>query len=145
MPTPARYAARAWVRHPVDIPIEIAVEHAARSAGRRLRDVGVGGLAFESDLPFAVGSTVRVRIAVVWPPFETCGRVVWCRAHQPRFDVGLQFVSAEAAFTVRMVEQVCHIEHYRNEVRQTEGRQLDPEEAAREWVGKYAADFPGPH
>ena len=43
-----------------------------------------------------------------------------------------------------MVEQICHVEHYRRQVRQIEGRQLDGEEAAQEWVSKYAADFANP-
>lgn len=136
------YSQRAYMRHPSDIPIEIAAEPAAPPAGRRLKDVGSGGLACESVLPLTVGTLVSVKIPVVHPPFETRGRVVWCRGRDSHFDVGIQFMTNEDAFTARMVEQICHIEHYRNEVRQTDGRDLDAEEAAREWVSKYAADFP---
>jgi hypothetical protein len=39
-----------------------------------------------------------------------------------------------------MVEQVCHIEHYRKEVMVCEGRQLTSEDAAKEWVAKYASN-----
>jgi hypothetical protein len=42
-----------------------------------------------------------------------------------------------------MVEQVCYIENYKKMVYQTEGRQLTTEEAAMEWIGKYASQFPG--
>lgn len=141
----AEPVARAFMRHPVDIPIEVDAEQTLTSlAGRRLWDVGAGGLAFASEQALAVGSTVRVRIAIVRPPFETCGRVVWCTGCEGCFDVGVQFVSAEDAFSVRMVEQICHIEHYRQQVREVEGRQLDAEQAAQEWVGKYAADFANP-
>ncbi len=41
-----------------------------------------------------------------------------------------------------MVEQVCQIENYKHEVYRAEGRALTAAEAAREWIGKYAADFP---
>ena len=41
-----------------------------------------------------------------------------------------------------MIEQVCHIEHYRKEVMLREGRELSAQEAAREWISKYAGDFP---
>jgi hypothetical protein len=41
-----------------------------------------------------------------------------------------------------MVEQVCHIENYKKEVYQTEGRLLTAEEAAVEWIHKYASQFP---
>ena len=41
-----------------------------------------------------------------------------------------------------MVEQICHIEQYRREVLKKEGRRLSSEEAASEWIVKYASDFP---
>jgi ABC-type Fe3+-hydroxamate transport system substrate-binding protein len=40
-----------------------------------------------------------------------------------------------------MVGQVYQIEHYRQEVEQLEGRILGSEEAAEEWIQRYAADF----
>ena len=42
-----------------------------------------------------------------------------------------------------MVEQVCYIESYKKVVYETEGRQLTTEEAAMEWIRKYASQFPG--
>ena len=41
-----------------------------------------------------------------------------------------------------MVEQICHIEHYRIKVKENDGRDLNIEEAAQEWIEKYARDFP---
>jgi hypothetical protein len=41
-----------------------------------------------------------------------------------------------------MIEQICHIEHYRKEVKLVEGRELSSEEAADEWITRYAGDFP---
>ena len=41
-----------------------------------------------------------------------------------------------------MIEQICHIEHYRKEVERLEGRALSAHEAAGEWISKYAGDFP---
>ena len=41
-----------------------------------------------------------------------------------------------------MIEQICHIEHYRHEIEQVEGRKLNSEEAAREWIQRYASEFP---
>jgi len=37
---------------------------------------------------------------------------------------------------------VCHIEDYRQSVSRIEGRQLSAEEAATEWIDRYARDFP---
>jgi hypothetical protein len=41
-----------------------------------------------------------------------------------------------------MVEQVCAIEQYRGEVLENEGRELTAQEAAAEWIGRYAGRFP---
>jgi hypothetical protein len=41
-----------------------------------------------------------------------------------------------------MVEQVCHIEEYRRTVQRLEGRELSAEEAAFEWIHRFAAQFP---
>jgi hypothetical protein len=41
-----------------------------------------------------------------------------------------------------MVEQVCHIKQYSKEILEKEGRKLSDEEAAVEWIEKYAKDFP---
>jgi hypothetical protein len=76
--------------------------------------------------------------------FETKARVVWCSACEGGFELGVEFLAAEDAFRARMVEQVCYIEQYKKMVYQTEGRLLTAEEAAMEWIGKYASQFPDP-
>ncbi|MEQ8937648.1 MAG: PilZ domain-containing protein, partial [Gammaproteobacteria bacterium] len=50
--------------------------------------------------------------------------------------------SKQKMFLLRMVEQLCHIEHYRNEIARVEGRELSSEQAAQEWISKYAESFP---
>ena len=51
-------------------------------------------------------------------------------------------MEAEGAFSTRMVEQVQHIKHYRQEVLRVEGRVLDDESAALEWITRFAATSP---
>jgi hypothetical protein len=41
-----------------------------------------------------------------------------------------------------MVEQLCQIEDYKAKVLAGEGRLLDGEQAAREWIRKFARRFP---
>lgn len=43
---------------------------------------------------------------------------------------------------MRLIEQACYIEEYRKEVFSQQGRQLSEEEAAKEWIDKYAGIFP---
>lgn len=49
------------------------------------------------------------------------------------------------AFAARMVEQLCHIAHYRLLTAANEGRALSAERAADEWIGRFAAHFPVLH
>ena len=51
-------------------------------------------------------------------------------------------METDRAFATRMVEQVQHIERYRQEVLRVEGRLLDDDSAALEWITRYAATFP---
>lgn len=135
-------AGRCYLRHPADIPIEISAEGVRQRASRRMKDVSLGGLACRSERALEVGAMVVVGIDVVRPPFRAEGSVVWCRRHGLYYEVGLRFLSADDAFAARMVEQVCHIEHYRSEVLRIEGRVLDGEAAALEWITRFAAEFP---
>jgi hypothetical protein len=91
-----------------------------------------------------VGAKVLLRMPVTAPPFETVGRVACCRKREENYEVGIRFMGAGDLFRVRMVEQICFIEHYKNEVLETEGRELTSEQAAAEWIEKYGADFPEP-
>ena len=135
---------RQFIRHPANIPIEVASDDPLAQGTRQLRNVSLGGLAFESDVRFEPEAIVKVRIPFVNPAFETRARVVWCSVRAGRYELGVQFLDAQDAFVGRMVEQVCHIENYRKVVRETEGRLLTAEDAAAEWINKYAARFPDP-
>ncbi|EXI70495.1 MAG TPA: PilZ domain-containing protein [Candidatus Accumulibacter phosphatis] len=133
---------RGFIRHPADIPVDIAVGGAHRRAAPRMKDVSEGGLACLSRRPLSVGATVVLSIPLVQPPFRATGEVVWCRRQGSAYEVGIRFADADDFFAARMVEQVCQIERYRQQVRRDEGRVLDAEAAAREWIERYAAGFP---
>ena len=136
---------RQSIRHPSDIPIEISVDELAEGQQEAMNDISFGGLSFRSHTHIRAGSTISIRIPFVDPPFETIARVRWCRKREGGYyDVGVAFPDQEAAFRTRMVEQVCHIEHYKRQVFEKEGRKLSGEEAAREWISRYAEKFPSP-
>ncbi len=133
-----------YIRHPEDIPIDVYIqpEPARRKASLSLDDGR--GISFRTNVYLQHGMLVRITIPVVQPTFETQGWVMWCRKIHHGFIVGLALVENRDAFRVRMVEQLCHIEHYRKNVQEAEGRNLSKEEAAHEWIGKYAGNFPAP-
>ncbi len=135
--TPRRY-----IRHPTDVPVEVEPEHAPSETQHTLSNIGFGGVAFNSRTPWTAGSRVRVRIASVRPPFEAQARVAWCQRNETHYLIGVRFVSRDDFYAARMVEQLCHIEHYRHEVMRTQGRALTSQQAAMEWISKYADEFP---
>jgi hypothetical protein len=132
---------REFLRHTANVPLE--VEKVGGSvAVKKGVNVSRGGLAFVSTACPEIGEVLQLRIPTVEPAFEARARVVWCRPESENFLVGVQFLDAEAAFRSRMVQQVCSIEKYRRDVQSQEGRALTPEEAATEWITRFAGRFP---
>ena len=50
-------------------------------------------------------------------------------------------LSSQEAFRLRMLEQIRQIGKYRQAVLKETGRLLTPDEAALEWIERYAATF----
>lgn len=134
-------AMRRFIRHPSDIPIAYSLD-ASPCQSQNLRDVSCGGLCFTSECPMETGRHIHIEIGSDAPPFEADGTVAWCKRESDSYAVGVEFTDNSTQYGVRMVEQICHIEHYRSEMLAAEGRDLSSEEAAEEWVKKYAANFP---
>ena len=142
MPSGKEADMRKYIRHPSNIPIECTVVDDQASVSQSLQNISRGGLSFASRKPLKKGLLVTVNIP--GRDFEARGRVVWCRKSAGSYDVGVSFINKMDAYTIRMVEQVCHIEQYRQQVRQFEGRELTGAEAATEWIERYAETFPHP-
>ena len=107
-----------------------------------ITNVSLGGLAFMSQTPLEVLQRVRICIPFLKQDNQLVGNVVWCEKNGKSYEIGIEFEKSRDAFRLRMIEQICHIEHYRKEVEKLEGRTLSSQEAAGEWISKYAGDFP---
>jgi len=127
------------MRHPSDMPITFR-RRAGLSSG--LTNLGEGGLCFRSACAFELGDELELAIPVLGDESHFQGWVAWTRKRADGYDIGVSFCSTEEAHRARMVEQLCRIEAYRQDVQQAEGRNLSSEEAAVEWIAKFAADFP---
>lgn len=132
---------RTYIRHPTDIPVQIEVKSQSEQQ-RQIRNVSYGGLAFVSDTSIESGAHIQIYINVVDPPFEAEGIVTYCRQRQGHYQVGVEFIRRNDLYIARMVEQICHIQQYKQHVARQEGRQLSAEEAASEWISKFASMFP---
>lgn len=143
MAKPETEEERQYIRHPSDIPITWKLGDVAAPGSEYLRNISEGGLAFTSQCEIPVGAAIEISIPIRHPQVSVQGHVVWCRQNdQNAFEVGVRFEDAESRFRLRMVEQVCHIEHFKKTIQETEGRQLNGEEAALEWIQRHAKDFP---
>ena len=134
---------RKYIRHPADIPITYKLNDIVAYSREYLKNISVGGLCFRAGRYLQKGSLISIQIPLTHPIFQEQGRVSWCRPSNGHYDVGVEFLDENTQFRARMIEQVCYIEHYKREIQQTEGRRLSAEEAAIEWIQKYAKDFPG--
>lgn len=132
---------RKYIRHPSHVPLHYCTQ--ARTDSEQLSDVGEGGVCFTAHQPLVVGSAITVHISVCKPAFNADGIVRWCLPKGELFLVGVAFSEHAIQNSLRMVEQICHIEQYRAEMLASQGIKLSSEEAARQWIAKYAARFPG--
>lgn len=133
---------RQYLRHRCDLPVRCRRSSEPRACNTRLKDLGLGGVCFRSPRPFATGTSLEVSFPVLQAEQCLRGHVAWSRRDGDGYEVGLRFDDEAEAFKARMVEQLAAIEAYRQEARSREGRELSSEEAAREWVARYAAAFP---
>lgn len=133
---------REFIRHTADVPLEVRAVRGEPGVRRNAVNVSVGGVSFESDCWLEPGSEIEITINQVDPPFHAHARVAWCHGDGAGYCVGAQFLDANDAFRARMVEQVCTIESYRRQVSETEGRTLTTDQAAAEWITRFAGRFP---
>jgi hypothetical protein len=137
---------REYIRHPSDIPIQVTSDWTEyefdENADQTLSNVSLGGLAFTTQYPLETTERVRICIPVLNKDNFLVGTVAWCEKSKNAYEVGVEFERSKEVFRLRMIEQICHIEHYRKEVARVEGRKLNAQESAEEWIEKYAGDFP---
>jgi len=134
---------RNYIRHPISIPIHVSTG-AQTNAEVTVNNLSAGGLSFFTTIPVKVGAIVDLMIPCVNPDYQGEGIIVWRRNQSPEgFEVGVRFANDDEYFRVRMVEQICQIEEYRQQLAEV-GRKLTAEEAALEWINRFAADFDKP-
>lgn len=132
---------REFLRHPSDIPADVRIVRSADMRPAQLKDVSVGGVCCRVSRPIPSGSHVEFAVPSLCAEYIGRGMVVWCDVADSNYEVGIQFLSHRDTFQARMVEQLCQIEHYRREVEHQEGRFMDGEQAASEWICRHAEEF----
>lgn len=132
---------RRYIRHPSQVPIRYVAQGGDRGE-EPLKDVGAGGLCFLARVRILPGTQLHLEIPAKQPAFQADGVVAWCHYAGGEFEIGVSFRGQATEFALRMVEQLCYIEQYRRDVRAREGRWLTSEQAAAEWITRFAEEFP---
>lgn len=131
---------RRFIRHPTDFPILVFSMASASGDEASLCDISQGGLACSLRRKLGRDERVELGIPSLEPDYRISGLVVRCRRMSEGFRVAIRFSDECESFKTKMVEQVCQIEHFRQELCRG-GRELDSQTAAREWIERFGRQF----
>lgn len=130
------------IRHPDEFSIEI---NPLNNPINRSANPSSLELICHYNSPFPTGSMINIRIPSIQPTLSVTGKVFRCIDKHEGYELGITFTTADELMRIRMLEQVCYIRRYRQHILHTEGRTLSEQDAALEWINKYAALFPTDH
>lgn len=130
-----------FIQHPDTVAAQLCVTSDHASRGMDLVAHGHGGVCMPSQLGYQPGTPLQVRVCLSGRDLRYHGLVLWRRRRRHAFELGLGFATDAAAYRARMVEQLCHIEAYRQQAL-ADGRTIDFETAARQWIARYSSGFP---
>lgn len=131
---------RGFIHHPTEFPILVSSEDNTKGDQTRLCSIGQEGVACRLHRELPPGAPVTLRIPLLQHEYRFSGRVTRCDRCANGFGVSILFKDETESFKSKMVEQVCQIEHYRRELLR-DGRDLDSETAAQEWIERYSNQF----
>lgn len=136
-------AIRRHVRHVTGIPVEVNLEYHQNyeASEDTITNVSIGGLCFIASDRLDIDEPIQVRFPVLDENTSIDGKVAWCNKTERGYEVGLEFTDPEEVERLKMIDQICQIENFRRDLEQRDGRRLSSEQAAREWISKYAGDF----
>jgi len=125
---------RAYIQHPIDIPIEISHAQQPASFSSKLHDFSLEGARFESASEIKPGEYVQIQLPHIEGQLEKMveGIVMWCCQKKNKYEIGVKFRDDEAFF-MTMLKQIEQIESFKDEVERRDGRVLTGKEAVAEF------------
>lgn len=134
---------QSFIHHPAEVPVKLVISD-SQFPLLSIDESASTGVYIHTSTQYPVNSCVEVEINVQTPAFFAKGYI--CSSEPLKdgigYETGVVFDCPKTAFAVRMIEQVCYIEQYRQQVSVTEGRELTIDSAATEWITQHAASFP---
>ncbi|MBM6552177.1 PilZ domain-containing protein [Marinomonas ostreistagni] len=130
-----------FVAHPKDLPLDIKIVEDQSFPTVGTERLGFVGITYLATDPYLAGTSVRITLEEIDPHFCVTGRIAWCDKERDEYRIAIEFPVEEDCYCVRMIEQLSQIEHYRRQAKH-QGRRLNYNEAAAEWIQQFAASFP---
>lgn len=134
---------RRFYRHPINKPIQYQPYDSRHRDHTSTVDVSEGGICFMSEQRLPQGTKIHLSIPVGDQVFRVDAQVAYCSQMSAanRYRTGVAFLDPESAFRAKLAEEMLLIEKYREKISKELGRDVSEEEAAREWIEKYAKNF----
>ncbi|MBN1687575.1 MAG: PilZ domain-containing protein [Candidatus Omnitrophica bacterium] len=134
---------RKFYRHPLCMPIQyqdLISKNLERSSSV---DLSEGGMCVLGNRFIAKGTRVQVKVPVGDQIFQIVGQIAYCNrvSSLDRYRIGVEFLDQTSVFRTKLAVQVHEIQQYRKRVSSEIGRDVSEEEAARQWIEKYAQHF----
>ena len=96
---------------------------------------------YVSHQSFHSGQQLRLRIPSIKPDISVLTQVRHCSSADNGFLLRLSCIDQDQAYHLRMLLQLGHIHHYHQHL-QDQGTSLSLNEAAGEWISRFAENFP---
>lgn len=138
---------RHFIRHSLCFPLTYKVEGSGQKGGRegvsQTINVSAGGLLFAALKPVESGRFISIKIPFQDKIFNVQARAVHCRKDPETklYNIGARFCRLNAAFKVKLIEQLYLISEYRDLRSLQLGREVSLEDASREWIKRYSDRF----
>ncbi len=132
---------RRFYRHPLSVPIEY--QEKQTRAGSATVDISEGGISFLSERFLAKGCAISLKIPVGDQVFNIEGHVAYSNRVPTfnRFKTGVAFSNATSAFRAKLAEEMVLIKQFQEKLSLESGTKVTEDEAARQWIEKYAKKF----
>jgi len=85
------FKGRQFPRHFVETSIEVRKVDASNPSFGQMKDISIGGLAFESETEWELGTMIDIHIYAA-SAFTVFGKIVWCKKILEHYKVGVQFM-----------------------------------------------------
>ena len=147
---------RRFIRHPLCFPLTYRViERAPGKGGKKvLKPVGkenrstginisMGGLLFAAKRPVRADSIILVKMPFQDKIFHVRAKVVHCDMNPETklYNIGCAFYRLNAAYKVKLIEQLYLISEFRDLKTIELGRDISLEKASEEWIKRYSDRF----